>query len=149
MNCAPVLWLDNGILTIDDPITKYCAVNSLRLPGERYVAKAGGILALIAGIFGVLAAVFTLFMGGAGSAFQAEGADTVLALGWGGLAFSFIVIILGAVGLGAMSRLPGILLIVSSLAGAALGGTFVALFMVLSLIGGIFMTVGRRQRRLS
>ena len=51
--------------------------------------KAGGIIALIAGIFGVLAAIFTLFVGGAGVAFEAEGADTIIELGWGGVLFSF------------------------------------------------------------
>ena len=34
--------------------------------------KAGGIIALIARIFGVLAAIFTLVVGGAGAAFEAE-----------------------------------------------------------------------------
>ena len=72
------------------------------------MGKAGGILGIIAGIFVVFAAIFTLFMGGAGSALQAEGADTVLMLGWGGLVFSFIVIVLGAIGLGSSSKWPGI-----------------------------------------
>ncbi len=107
--------------------------------------KAGGILGIIAGIFSVFAALFTLFMGGAASALQAEGAHTVLTLGWGGLIFSFVVIILGAIGLGSSSRWPGILQIISSLAGAVLGGTFVAIFMVLALIGGILLVSGRRK----
>ena len=51
--------------------------------------KAGGIVVLVAGIFGVLAAMFTLFTGGLATAFEAEGAGTVVGLGWGGVAFSF------------------------------------------------------------
>ena len=51
--------------------------------------KAGGIIALIAGIFGVLAAIFTLLVGGAGAAFEAEGADTIIGLGWGGFCSPF------------------------------------------------------------
>lgn len=43
--------------------------------------KAGGIVALIAGIFGVIAAVLTLFTGGIASAVEAEGAETVVLLG--------------------------------------------------------------------
>lgn len=106
--------------------------------------KAGGIIALIAGVFAVIAALFTLFVGGAGKAFESKGADTVLMLGWGGVAFSFLTIVLGAVCMGATSRWPGVLLIICALAGAILGGTFVALFMSLALVGGIIALFGKR-----
>ncbi len=107
--------------------------------------KAGGIVALVAGIFGVIAAFMTLLVGGIGSATKAESASTVVGLGWGGVAFSFIVIVLAAVAMGSNSRMPGILLIVASLAGAVLGGTLVALFMVLAFIGGILATIGTKK----
>jgi hypothetical protein len=106
---------------------------------------AGGIIALIAGIFGVFAAGATLLVGGMGGAFKAHGASTVVGLGWGGVIFSFIVIILGAIAIAAKSKKPGILLIISSIAGAILGGTLVAVFMVLSLIGGILAVVGAKR----
>lgn len=109
--------------------------------------KAGGIIALIAGIFGVIAAIVTLSIGGIGSAFEAEDAGTVVGLGWGGLGFSFATIVLGAVALGSRSRLPGLLLIFSALAGVVLGGTLVAVFMVLALIGGILAMVGTKPVR--
>lgn len=108
--------------------------------------KAGGIVALIAGIFGVIAAGATLFVGGAASALETEGAGTVVGLGWGGVVFSFLVIIFGAVAMGAKGKLPGILLIASSVLGAILGGTLVAIFMVLSLVGGILTLVGNKPR---
>lgn len=107
--------------------------------------KSGGIVALIAGIFGLLSAFATLFVGGIGSAFKAEGADTVIGLGWGGVLFSFIVIILGAVCMNATSKLPGVLLIISAVLGAILGGTLVALFMVLALVGGILALFGGQR----
>jgi len=107
--------------------------------------KAGGIIALIAGIFGIFAAIATLFVGGMGAAFEAEGADTVVGLGWGGVVFSFLVIILGAVCMGAKSKIPGVLLIIASIFGAVLGGTLVALFMVLALIGGILALFGEKK----
>ncbi|MBX3597012.1 MAG: hypothetical protein KF874_05500 [Rhizobiaceae bacterium] len=106
--------------------------------------KAGGIIAIIAGIFAVLAAGFTLFVGGAAGAFQAEGADTVIMLGWGGVIFSFLTIVLGAVTLGAGSKVPAILLIFCAILGAVMGGTFVAIFMVLALIGGILGIFGNK-----
>lgn len=104
--------------------------------------KAGGIIALIAGIFGFIAAIVTLFLGGIGGAVGSDGAGTVVGLGWGGIVFSFLTIILGAVAMGAKGRVPGVLLIVAAIAGAILGGTLVAVCMALALIGGLLATLG-------
>jgi hypothetical protein len=108
--------------------------------------KAGGIIALIAGIFGVLAAGVTLLVGGIGGAAGAENAGTVVGLGWGGIVFSFLTIVLGAVCMGASSRVPGIFLIICSIFGAVLGGTLVAIFMVLALFGGIVALFGGKKQ---
>lgn len=110
--------------------------------------KAGGIVALIAGVFGVIAAIVTLMVGGLGSAFESKGATTVLWLGWGGVAFSFLAIVLGAISMGASSRWPGSLLMLTSVAGAILGGTLVAIFMVLSFIGGLLAVIGKSPAKL-
>ncbi len=107
--------------------------------------KAGGIIALVAGIFATIAAVITLFLGGVGAAVQADKASTVIGLGWGGIAFSFLVIVLGAVAMGASSRVPGVMLILASIAGAVLGGTLVAVCLALALIGGILATFGSKK----
>jgi hypothetical protein len=45
--------------------------------------KAGGIIGLIAGIFGIFAAGITLMVGGIGSAVKADSAQMVVGLGWG------------------------------------------------------------------
>ena len=108
---------------------------------------AGGVIALIAGIFGIFSAGATLLFGGLGSALNSEGASTVIGLGWGGVIFSFLTIIFGAVAIGVKSRIPGILLIISSLCGVILGGTLVAIFMVLALVGGILVTIGGGKRK--
>ena len=108
--------------------------------------KAGGIIALIAGIFGIFAAGITLLVGGIGSAVQADSAHLVVGLGWGGVAFSFIVIVLGAVAMGSNSRVPGLLLVVASLVGSILGGTLVAIFMLLALVGGILAAIGGKAQ---
>ena len=104
--------------------------------------KAGGIIALVAGIFGVFAALFTLFFGGLGSALGASEGSTIIGLGWGGVLFSFAVIVLGAVSIAAKGKVPGIILIACAVGGAFLGGGLVAIFMVLALLGGIIATVG-------
>jgi hypothetical protein len=107
--------------------------------------KSGGIISLVAGIFATIAALVTLFIGGLGTAFEAESADVVVGLGWGGLFFSFLTIVLGAVAIGAKSRVPGVLLILSSIVGAVLGGTLVAICLALSLVGGILATIAKRD----
>ena len=107
--------------------------------------RAGGVIGLVAGIFGVIAAIFTLIIGGIGTAVKANSASLTVGRGWGGIVFTFLVIILAAIALGAKSKLPGVLLIAASVAGAILGGTFVAVFMVLSLIGGILATIGTKK----
>lgn len=107
--------------------------------------KAGGIIALIAGIFGIIAAVVTMFIGGVGAAFGGEGAETVIGLGWGGILFSFLTIIFGAIAMNAKSKVPSILLIICAILGIILGGTFVAVFMVLALVGGILAVLGTKK----
>jgi hypothetical protein len=122
-------------------------LNHHKFLGRKNMKTAGGIVALIAGIFGILSAGVTLLVGGIGSAVSANDASTVMGLGWGGVIFSFITIILAAVALGIRNRMPGILLVLNSIAGAILGGTLVAIFMVLSLIGGILVIIGGRKKR--
>ncbi len=107
--------------------------------------KAGGIIAIIAGVFGVISAGVTLFVGGVGAAMKADESSTVVGLGWGGVIFSFATIVLGAVALSARGRVPGILLIVCAVLGAVLGGTLVAVFMVLALVGGILAVAGTKK----
>jgi hypothetical protein len=108
----------------------------MRLRGTD-MRRAGGIIGLISGIFGTGAAIVTLFVGGLGTAFEAEGARTVVGLRWSGLAFAFLTIVLGAVTMATESKIPAILLIASALVGAIAGGTLVAICMVLALIGGV------------
>ena len=99
--------------------------------------KTGPIIAIIAGIFGVLAAVLTLALGAVGNFFRLENASLVVWFGWGGLVFSFATIILGAMCINARSRIPALLLVMSAIAGCVLGGTYVAVFMGVAVIGGM------------
>lgn len=89
-----------------------------------------------------------MLIGGVGSAVNAENANTVIGFGWGGVLISFTTIVLGAIALGTKSRVPGILIVISSVAGAILGGTIVAIFMVLSIIGGILCIIGGGKKKL-
>ncbi len=104
--------------------------------------KTGGILAIIAGVLGLLAGFVTLFLGGLGSAFSASGFGDVVSLGWGGILFSLLVVIYGSIAISKPK--PGATgVILSSILGIALGGTLVAILMVLALVGGIMAAIGK------
>lgn len=108
------------------------------------MGKAGGIVGLIAGIFGVGAALFTLLMGGAGAAFDATGFDRIIAYGWWGVAAAFMVIVFGAVAIfnGAVGAFG---LLAFSLIGAVLGGTVVAIALALGVLGGVLAAIGAKK----
>lgn len=104
--------------------------------------KTGGILAIIAGVLGLLAGFVTLFLGGLGSAFSASGFGDVVSLGWGGILFSLLVVIYGSIAISKPK--PGATgIILSAILGIALGGSLVAILMILALIGGIMAAIGK------
>jgi len=109
---------------------------------EKTMKKSGGIIALIAGVIGFFAAIFTLFVGGVGGAVGAAGAGTIVEFGFGGVLFSFMVIVFGAISMSATTKKPGIMLVVSAVLGAYFGGTFVAVAMALAIVGGIVSIIG-------
>ena len=107
--------------------------------------KSGGIIDLIGGVFGTIAAIATLFIGGVGAALEADGGTTVVTMGWiGGLA-AFLSIIIGGVAMASKGKVPGILLIICAVSGAIFGGTIVAICMILTLAGGIMALFGNKN----
>ncbi len=100
--------------------------------------RAGGIIGLVAGIFGVLAAGVTLMIEGLESELKTDNAQD-------GALFSILVIVLGAVATSAKSKTSGALLTLAAITGAILGGTFVAIFMLLAVAGGILAMIGTRK----
>lgn len=105
------------------------------------MAKAGGIIAIVAGVLGIFAALVTLSLGGVGDALGAERADTATGMGIAGLLLSFLVIIFGAVAISNPMG-GGWCLFFTSIAGIIYGGTIVGIFMILALIGGILALAG-------
>ncbi|MGB7815371.1 MAG: hypothetical protein WBL28_03365 [Methylotenera sp.] len=107
------------------------------------MGKSGGIIAIIAGILGLLPAALTLMLGGLGAAFQADRANSVIAFGWGGIFFCFLTIVFGAIAINEKnSKMPGILIVISSILGAIYGGKLVAVLMVLAFVGGMLAMLG-------
>lgn len=107
--------------------------------------QAGGIIAIVAGILAVLAAGFTLVVGGLGSALEVDGAGTAVVLGGVGALFSFLAIVLGAIMLAVERRLVAVLTILCAIGGAVLSGNAVATFMILALIGGVLALFDRKK----
>lgn len=105
---------------------------------------AGGILGILGGLFGVGAAIVTLFFGGLGAAVGAESGNSVIGLGWGGLFFSFLALIFAAVAF-ARPRGAGLGLMISAVLGMFLGGTIVAMCMLLSLVGGVLAFIDGKR----
>ena len=112
--------------------------------GGKNLKKAGAIISLVSSIIAVLIGFITLFFGGLGTALETEGASTVTNLGWGGVFLSFILIVISAAAISAKSKKLPVAIIVLSIITAIFGGTFVAIFMVLCLLGGILNFVGIR-----
>ena len=114
--------------------------------------KASGIIGLIGGILGFLAAVITLMTGGLVAGLESvtgegsEASDMIAQFGLVGVLGSFLTIIFSAMMFGAKSSLMPILLLVSAIAGAIFGGTLVAVCMVLCIIAGIVGFIGVRQK---
>ena len=105
------------------------------------MSKAGGVIGIVAGILGFLASITTFTIGGFGAALGAAGAEHVFNLAWGGAIFSITIIVLGACAF-SQPRIAGIGLIISSILGAILGGTLVAVCMIISLVGGFLAAIG-------
>lgn len=107
--------------------------------------KAGGIIGIVAGVLALFAAGITLLLGGAGTVVDADGAGTVILLGWGGVVFSFLVIVLGAVMIGSSTSRVAVLMMLCALFGVLFGGTLVAVFMVLAFVGGVLALFEKKE----
>ena len=99
--------------------------------------KAGGIITLIAGILGLITSLGTLLIGGIGTTLNANNGDNIVILGWVGILICFSIIVLGAIAMNAKTSTSGIFIIITSICGAYYGGTFVAVLMILALVGGV------------
>jgi len=106
---------------------------------------AAMILGIMGGLAGLAGAIFALLVGGLGAALEAEGAQTVIGLGWAAIPLSLLGIVGGALA-SAKPTAAGILMLVSGIGG------FVAISMgyiiggPLLILGGIFALIGRREQ---
>lgn len=102
------------------------------------------ILGIIGGLFGLGGAVLALFVGGLGSAFGAEGAETVAGLGFAAIALAILGIIGGALAM-TKPKTAAWLQLISAVGGLiAISGVYIVAFACL-LVGAILAWLAARQ----
>ena len=100
------------------------------------------VLGVVGGIFGLIAALLALGIGGAGSAFGTQGSGTVVGLGFSAIAFS----LLGLLGAGlamAKPRFAATLLLVSAIGFLISVSWFALITTPLFLLAGLLAFLGR------
>ncbi len=105
------------------------------------------VLGIIGGLFGIISAVITLFVGGIGGAVGAEGAGTVVGLGWAALFFS----LLGLVGAALSLAKPVLAAVIMAITAIAIAIS-ISLFAVIAtpmllLIAALSAFLGRNTRQ--
>lgn len=103
--------------------------------------KAGGITALIGGVFGILFGLFTLSIGGIASALDSPLGEKALWAGFLGLAAAGVQVVLGAMAVSAAGKKIGPRLIGASIFGLVGGNILSCLSSLLALVGGILVLV--------
>ncbi|GAB6466590.1 DUF4064 domain-containing protein [Bacillus paranthracis] len=102
------------------------------------------VLGLIGGIFGIICAFVALLIGGMGAAFEAEGANTIIGLGWGAVGLSILGIV-GSVMVRGKAKAGGIMMTIAAIGGFICISIFFLLPGVLLLIGGL-MGIFRKDK---
>lgn len=102
------------------------------------------VLGLIGGIFGIICAFIALLIGGMGAAFEAEGANTIIGLGWGAVGLSILGIV-GSVMVRGKAKVGGIMMTIAAIGGFICISIFFLLPGVLLLIGGL-MGIFRKDK---
>ncbi|HFR4156240.1 DUF4064 domain-containing protein [Bacillus cereus] len=102
------------------------------------------VLGLIGGIVGIICAFVALLIGGMGAAFEADGANTVIGLGWGAVALSILGIV-GSVMVRSKAKVGGIMMTVAAIGGFICISIIYLLPGVLLLIGGL-MGIFRKDK---
>ena len=126
----------------------YNAIEKSWIFKEKEMKTAGGYIALFAGILGsVLTSTAYSYHY---ISFSNLDYFTVERQTLTNIIFTLITFVLACFALGFRKRLPGILLILNSIAGAIICRTsFVPYIMVVSLLGGILIIIGDRKMRIS
>ncbi|HHK5554661.1 hypothetical protein COL11_00085 [Bacillus anthracis] len=102
------------------------------------------VLGLIGGIFGIICAFIALMIGGLGAAFEAEGANSIIGLGWAAVGLSILGIV-GSVVVKSKAKAGGIMMTIAAIGGFICIFVFYILPGILLLIGGL-MGIFRKDK---
>ena len=98
--------------------------------------KVGSILAFFSGLYGVLAAIVTLFvLGGIGDTASVD--PMGVAIGWGGVALSILISVLSVISMLTEGQRPIALLLLTASAGFLISETLVAICMLAAFLSGL------------
>jgi hypothetical protein len=104
------------------------------------------VLGLVGGIIGFFAAFTAFSLGGLGSAFKADGADTIIGLGLAAIFISIFAIVAGALAL-KYPRFSGWSQIISGILGIIAISAFYMIAGPILIIGGVLALVSARQQK--
>ena len=103
------------------------------------------VLGIIAGLAGLVSAVFALFVGGMGGAFEAEGSGTIVGLGWSALFFSLLGLVGAALSL-AKPRIATATMLVAAIAILISISMFALIATPLFLVAALLAFLGRHKQ---
>jgi hypothetical protein len=104
------------------------------------------VLGIIGGIFGIISAALAFVVGGMADFVDAEGAETVVGLGWSALFFCLV----GLVGAGLAIVRPvvaAVLMLISAIGVTISISLFAVIAAPLFLVGALLAFLGRREGR--
>jgi uncharacterized membrane protein len=104
------------------------------------------VLGLIGGIFGIIAGIMAMTIGGVASAFSADGANTITSLGIGAILLSVLGIV-GAVVVRNKGKLGGLFMTIAAIGGIICVSYFYILSGILLIIPGIMGLVKKDQSK--
>jgi hypothetical protein len=106
-----------------------------------FICRCSGIVIVVAGVLGLLAACSTILFGGLlGATRVLEEGATVVYRGWGGIALSVITVILAFAAFYRPSRALYLFVTLAAMSGALVGGYLVALFLAPAALAGLVAT---------
>jgi hypothetical protein len=111
--------------------------------GVDFVRTASLVLGITGGVFGIIAALLTLLFGGLGSAFDATGAESIVARSFVAVFVGVVAIIGGALAL-RYPKVSAILQLITGVLGLILIGLFWIFSVILLLAGALLAFLGRK-----
>lgn len=103
-------------------------------------------MGIIGGVFGIIAAIIAMMVGGVGAAFGASGAHSIVGLGFGAMLFSILGIIGGAIAK-AKTKLAGWLLLISGIAGFICISAFFIISGILFIVAGLIGVFSKKKNQ--